>query len=75
MRLYLFKCFFFMLYKISFIDNFYDRTIPKHDICQNKNIEHPVLGYIHSPNYPNKYDSNVYCQMTIKKSENIERYA
>lgn len=30
-------------------------------------------GFIHSPNYPNLYESGKYCQLTIKVDEKIER--
>lgn len=36
-------------------------------------IQHPVRGFIHSPNYPNSYDSTSYCQLTLKRPVQTDR--
>ncbi len=52
---------------------FYDRSIPKFDICSGKPIQHPIHGFIHSPNYPENYDSAKFCQTIIKIDQNSQR--
>ena len=53
---------------------FSDPTVPKYNICANKPIDHPILGFIHSPNYPNAYESSKYCQLILRTGENVQRY-
>jgi hypothetical protein len=47
-----------------------DKQIPKFDICDSKRIDHPLVGFIHSPNYPSSYLSNLFCQLTLSVDRN-----
>lgn len=69
----------FISYECIPVD-FFDKFIPKYDICSGSSastatnvIDHPIHGFIHSPAYPNKYQSRQFCQLTIRADESIER--
>jgi len=53
--------------------NFDDKSIPKYDICSSVSIENPVHGFLHSPNYPNSYASNIYCQTSMDINAEFQR--
>lgn len=48
-------------------------SIPRYNICPGGVIDHPLIGFIHSPNYPDSYDSSQFCQLTLKMNEQITR--
>lgn len=48
-------------------------SIPKYSICPGGVIDHPLIGFIHTPNYPDSYDSSQFCQLTLKMNEHIKR--
>lgn len=55
---------------------FNEKYMPKYDICSgssNNVIDHPIHGFIHTPSYPNVYQSKLFCQLTIRFDETIER--
>lgn len=48
-------------------------SIPKYNVCPGGTIDHPIHGFIHSPNYPKSHDSSKYCQLTLKLEEHMQR--
>lgn len=64
------KIFFLFFNKVSF--NL--QSIPKYNICPGGTVYKPIHGYIHSPNYPNSYDSGKFCQLTLNLEEHIQRF-
>ena len=54
-----------------------EKIIPTYDICATQLIDHAVHGFIHSPYFPNSYESNQYCQLTVHidvDSQRLEVY-
>ncbi|RNA38254.1 hypothetical protein BpHYR1_030555 [Brachionus plicatilis] len=48
-------------------------NIPKYNVCPGGVIDHPLIGFIHTPNYPSSYDSGQFCQLTLQMNEQIKR--
>ncbi|CAF0814916.1 unnamed protein product [Brachionus calyciflorus] len=56
------------------IPNSFDQSnIPKFNICPGGIVDHPLLGFIHTPNYPRSYDSSQFCQLTLKMNDKLKR--
>ena len=49
------------------LDRLVDLSIERTNICEQRLIQHPVQGFIYSPNYPNAYNPTSYCQLTLRR--------